>query len=115
MNTELELLIKLHDLDIMIRDATEERYANEERDMGFVLRNLTSLQQAHDKLREQVSPETLRHYDRLFAKYGRSIAPVNDGVCYGCFMQLPTLFVQESKQNEGLEVCPKCRKYLYWL
>ncbi|MGW8323286.1 MAG: hypothetical protein ACWGSD_17190, partial [Thermodesulfobacteriota bacterium] len=56
-----------------------------------------------------------RHYDRLFAKYGRSIAPVNDGVCYGCFMQLPTLFVQESKQNEGLEVCPKCRKYLYWL
>ena len=60
MHAELELLIKLHDLDIMIRDATEERYASEERDMGFVLRNLTSLQQAHDKLREQVSPETLR-------------------------------------------------------
>jgi uncharacterized protein len=115
MNRELELLIKLHDLDIMIRDATEERYASEERDMGFVLRNLTSLQPAHDKLRADLSPETLHHYDRLFAKYGRAIAPVNDGVCYGCFLQLPTLFVQESKHNEGLEVCPKCRKFLYWL
>ncbi len=115
MNRELELLIKLHDLDIMIRDATEERYASEERDMGFVLRNLTSLQQAHDKLREQLSPDTLHHYDRLFAKYGRAIAPVNEGVCYGCFLQLPTLFIQESMQNEGLDVCPKCRKFLYWL
>jgi len=115
MHRELELLIKLHDLDIMIRDATEDRYANEERDMGFVMRNLTSLQQAHDKLREQVAPETLHHYDRLFAKYGRAIAPVSEGVCYGCFLQLPTLFVQESKQNEGLEVCPKCRKFLSWL
>ncbi len=115
MHKELELLIKLHDLDIMIRDATEERYASEEKDLGFVLRNQSSLQQAHDRLRKQISPETLKHYDRLFAKFGRAIAPVNDGVCYGCFIQLPTQFVQEAKQNEGLEVCPKCRRFLYWL
>ena len=115
MHRELELLIKLHDLDIMIRDASEEQYANEEKDMGFVLRNLSSLQQAREDLRGQVSPETISHYDKLFAKYGRSISPVNNGVCYGCFLQLPTLFVQESSQNEGLGVCPKCRRFLYWL
>ncbi len=115
MHKELELLIKLHDLDIMIRDATEERYANEEKDLGFVLPNLSSLQQAHKNLRAQISPDTISHYDKLFAKFGRAIAPVNDGVCYGCFLQLPTIFVQESDENEGLGVCPKCRRFLYWL
>ncbi len=115
MHSELELLIKLHDLDIMIRDASEEQYANEEKDLGFVLRNLPSLQQGRDRLREQISAETIDHYDKLFAKFGRSIAPVNDGVCYGCFLQLPTIFVQESDQNDGIDVCPKCRRFLYWL
>jgi predicted nucleic acid-binding Zn-ribbon protein len=115
MHKDLELLIKLHDLDIMIRDASEEKYATEEEDLGFVLRNLKSLKQARESIRKQLSPETLTHYDKLFAKFGRSIAPVNQGVCYGCFLQLPTLFVQESKENQGLEICPKCRRFLYWL
>ncbi len=115
MHRELELLIKLHDLDIMIRDATEERSATEEADLGFVMKNLRSLTQARDSIRAQVSPESLAHYDKLFAKFGRAIAPVNQGVCYGCFLQLPTIFVQESQENQGLEVCPKCRRFLYWL
>lgn len=115
MHKELELMIKLHDLDMMIRDSSEEKYANEETGLGFVLRNLPSLQQARDTLRRQISRSTLDHYDRLFAKFGRAIAPVNEGICYGCFIQLPTLFVQESEQNERLEVCPKCRRFLYWL
>jgi len=109
MHKDLELLIKLHDLDTMIRDASEEE------DLGFVFRNLKSLLQARDSIREQISPETLFHYDKLFAKFGRAIAPVNQGVCYGCFLQLPTIFVQESKENQGLEICPKCRRFLYWL
>ena len=115
MHKELELLIKLHDLDIMIRDATEEKFATEEKDLGFVLRNLKSLKQAREAIRAQISAETLAHYDKLFKKFGRAIAPVNQGVCYGCFLQLPTIFVQESKENEGLETCPKCRRFLYWL
>jgi len=48
MNRELELLIKLHDIDMMIRDASEERYANEETDLGFVLANLASLKKARE-------------------------------------------------------------------
>jgi len=115
MNTELELLIKLHDMDMMIRDASEERYANEEKDLGFVLANLPSLKKAREEIREQISEETLTHYDRLFRKFGRAIAPVNNSICYGCFLQLPTQFVQESNQNEGLGGCPKCRRFLYWL
>ncbi len=115
MHAELELLIKLHDLDMMIRDASEEQFANEETDLGFVLRNLSSLQQAREEIKAMVSPAKLSHYDRLFNKFGRSIAPVNNGVCYGCFTQLPTMFVQESEQNEVLEECPKCRRFLYWL
>jgi uncharacterized protein len=114
MNRELEMLIKLHDIDMMIRDASEERYANEETDLGFVLANLPSLNKAREEIRQGISEETLHHYDRLFNKFGRAIAPVNHGICYGCFLQLPTQFVQESSQNEGLGVCPKCRRFLYW-
>jgi predicted nucleic acid-binding Zn-ribbon protein len=115
MHKELELLIQLHDLDMMIRDASEERFANEETELGFTLRNVPSLRQARENLRGQLSEDTVNHYDRLFAKFGRAIAPVNNGICYGCFIQLPTQFVQDSKGNEGLGVCPKCRRFLYWL
>ena len=115
MHEELELLIQLHDLDMMIRDTSEERYANEETDLGFVIRNLSSLRQAREELRAQISPDRLDHYDKLFSKFGRAIAPVNNGICYGCFIQLPTQFVQESKRNLGVGVCPKCRRFLYWL
>jgi len=114
MHRELELLIKLHDIDMMIRDASEERYASEEKDLGFVLANLASLRKARAEIREQISPETISHYDKLFKKFGRAIAPVNGGICYGCFLQLPTLFVQDSNENEGIGVCPKCRRFLYW-
>jgi predicted nucleic acid-binding Zn-ribbon protein len=114
MNRELELLIKLHDMDMMIRDASEERYANEETGLGFVLPNLASLKKAREEIREEISENNIQHYDRLFMKFGRAIAPVNHGICYGCFMQLPTQFVQESSQNEGVGVCPKCRRFLYW-
>ncbi len=115
MHKELELLIQLHDLDMMIRDTTEERYATEETDLGFVIRNLPSLRQAREDLREQISLDTLDHYDKLFSKFGRAIAPVNNGICYGCFIQLPTQFEQKSKRNDGVGVCPKCRRFLYWL
>ncbi|MEW6444165.1 MAG: C4-type zinc ribbon domain-containing protein [bacterium] len=115
MDRELELLIKLHDLDMMIRDASEERFASEEAVLGFVFKSLETLREARQALRTQISPVKLAHYDKLFAKFGRAIAPVNNGVCYGCFLALPTLFVQECKANEGVEVCPKCRRFLYWL
>jgi predicted nucleic acid-binding Zn-ribbon protein len=115
MHKELELLIQLHDLDMMIRDASEERSANEETGLGFTLRNLPSLRQARENLWRQLSENTADHYDRLFSKFGRAIAPVNNGICYGCFIQLPTQFVQNSRRNEGLGVCPKCRRFLYWL
>ncbi len=115
MHKDLELLIKLHDLDIMIKEASEEELAAEEQDLGFVIKNRKSLVQARDSIREQIPPETLAHYDKLFAKFGRALAPVNNGVCYGCFLQLPTLFVQQSKENQGLEICPRCRRFLYWL
>jgi len=114
MHRELELLIKLHDIDMMIRDTSEERYATEETGLGFVLANLPSLKKAREEIREEISEDHILHYDRLFMKFGRAIAPVNHGICYGCFIQLPTQFVQESSQNEGVDVCPKCRRFLYW-
>jgi len=115
MHKELELLIQLHDLDMMMRDASEERFVTEEAGLGFPVRNLPSLHKARENLRGQIGEDTISHYDRLFAKFGRAIAPVNNGICYGCFIQLPTQFVQNSKGNEGLGVCPKCRRFLYWL
>ncbi len=64
MDKELELLIKLHDLDMMIRDASEERFASEEEGLGFVFRNLESLREARASLRNQISEARLNHYDR---------------------------------------------------
>jgi hypothetical protein len=46
---------------------------------------------------------------------GTAIAPVREGVCLGCNMNvLPQQFIDLQKGEEILQ-CPHCQRILYWL
>jgi len=43
-----------------------------------------------------------------------AVAPVRDGTCFGCRLQLPPQLVAEVKRSDQLQTCTYCQRILYW-
>lgn len=67
-----------------------------------------------EHIRELVSPRVIRHYDRLAKARPPALVPVEGDTCQGCFMKLPSQFVQQVRQDpEHMHTCPNCSRYIY--
>ncbi|HOF41490.1 MAG TPA: C4-type zinc ribbon domain-containing protein, partial [Candidatus Hydrogenedentes bacterium] len=67
-----------------------------------------------DHIRELVSPRVIRHYDRVNKVRPPALVPVEGDTCQGCFMKLPSQFVQQVRQDpEHIHTCPNCSRYIY--
>lgn len=108
-------LVELQDLDLMIRDARDPEASGEEENLGFSLKNLETLQTARARLAEQIGPRWLSLYERLSKRYGRAVVPVQDRVCLGCFVTLPTSMAPKKLEDSEIQVCENCGRILYWL
>lgn len=76
---------------------------------------LAGLQGQCTKLHKGLPPPLLKRYDFIRQRRnGTAIAPVRDGVCMGCNMNiLPQQFIDLQKGNDILQ-CPHCQRILYW-
>jgi nitrogen PTS system EIIA component len=67
-----------------------------------------------ENLRSLVNPRVLRHFDRLMKGQPPGLVPVEGDTCQGCFMRLPSQFVQAVRQEPNhLHTCPSCARYIY--
>ncbi|MGI6461416.1 MAG: PTS sugar transporter subunit IIA [Candidatus Hydrogenedentales bacterium] len=67
-----------------------------------------------DHIRELVSPRVIRHYDRVHKVRPPGLVPVEGDTCQGCFMKLPSKFVQQVRQEPGrIHTCPNCSRYIF--
>ncbi len=112
---KLRLLVALQDLDLMIREAHDPEASSEEENLGFSLKNLETLQTTRGKLAEQIGPRWLNLYERVSKRYGRAVVPVEDRVCLGCFVTLPTSTAPKKLEDSDLQICENCGRILYWL
>lgn len=109
MHRQLELLIMLHDLELLLKEINNEKKA------GFeVKKHKEELLRAKEKVINGLEPNLLKRYKKLKDRYPRAIAPVINGICYGCFVTLPTAFVIRKNKNEEVNVCPNCGRFIYW-
>jgi len=109
MHKQLELLIMLHDMDLLLQEV------NHEKKVGFeIKKQKNDIHKARDKVAEDLEPSLLKRYEKLLEKYPRAVAPVIDGVCYGCFVTLPTSIVIRMNKNEEVAICPNCGRFIYW-
>jgi len=113
MLQQIDLLIILHDLDLMFKEYSEKDFS--EKAMGFRIKHLEELKQARKEIEEQIDPELYQRYERLNEKYGRPIAPVINGICYGCFIRMPTSIATQSDRNIKIITCENCGRFLYWV
>ena len=54
-----------------------------------------------------------QRYRRVSRRGQRAVVPVLQGICYGCFMAVPTAWAAEAERNERLVVCQNCGRFLY--
>jgi len=67
-----------------------------------------------ERIRTLVEPRVLRHYDRLMKGRPPALVPVEGDTCQGCFMKLPSKFVQQVRQDpEHIHTCQNCSRYIY--
>ena len=84
MKQPLEQVIILQDLDLMIREMSDQKTADELRKIGFALDEAGRLQQARDEIASQIDRSILSAYERLMSKYPRAVVPVKNGTCLAC-------------------------------
>ncbi len=79
-------------------------------------KELAELEEKRKKLRKGVPATLMKRYEFIRQRRnGTAIAPVQEGVCLGCHMNiLPQQFIDLQKGLEILQ-CPHCQRILYWL
>jgi predicted nucleic acid-binding Zn-ribbon protein len=83
--------------------------------MTELQQELAELEEKRKKLRKAVPAALLKRYEFIRQRRnGTAIAPVHEGVCLGCHMNiLPQQFIDLQKGLEILQ-CPHCQRILYW-
>jgi predicted nucleic acid-binding Zn-ribbon protein len=83
--------------------------------MAELQQELAALEEKRKKLRKAVPAALLKRYEFIRQRRnGTAIAPVHEGVCLGCHMNiLPQQFIDLQKGLEILQ-CPHCQRILYW-
>ena len=84
--------------------------------MAELQQERAELEEKRKKLRKAVPAALLKRYEFIRQRRnGTAIAPVHEGVCLGCHMNiLPQQFIDLQKGLEILQ-CPHCQRILYWV
>jgi predicted nucleic acid-binding Zn-ribbon protein len=87
-----------------------------EAQMEILKQELSTLEDQRRKARKGIPAQLLKRYEFIRQRRnGTAIAPVSEGVCHGCHMNiLPQQFIDLQKGLEILQ-CPHCQRILYWL
>ena len=110
MTKIIQLHLKLlFDLDNLINDMAEPTY----KEIGFKIEDdeRRTLIKTRNDLLEKLPKEIADIYERLKKRYRQAIAPVEKGVCFGCFQKLPTQLLTRSKE---ITTCPNCGRILHF-
>lgn len=116
MNSQLELLLEIQDLKSQKRELEELSEEREVEEGVFAMKVDEALHDLTTKIEEMeatLDPRVQSRYRRLAGRRGRAVVPVIKGICYGCFVSIPTALASDADRNEELRFCESCGRFLY--
>ena len=116
MHDQLELMLEIQDLRAQKASLENESNMREVESDLFDMQvedAVRVLAEKLDDLEERLETDVRRRYRQLTEKEMRPIVPVLQGICYGCFMAVPTAWGSEAERNERLDICQNCGRFLY--
>lgn len=86
-------------------DATESQLQGE----------LQTIEARHREASTGIPRPLLDRYTKLKTqRKDQALAPLREGICQGCRLQLPPQLVAEVKRSDDLTTCDYCHRILYW-
>ena len=115
MHQQLELLLQIQDLKAQRAAlADEDGRALEEIEFNVdVNEALAALDEKIADMEEGLAPAIRTRFRRICAERGRAIVPVINGICYGCFLSLPTSLLGDVARHEDIQYCDHCGRFVY--
>lgn len=118
MGEELDNLIKIQDLMNRRKELESDETVEQFEEMGFKIdrqREMDILEETIQELLKKLDPSTQSLYNRIAQKYTRPLTPVINGICYGCFVAVPTAQDSGKKEADTIETCSNCGRIIYWI
>jgi uncharacterized protein len=118
MDPQLEILLQIQDLKAQRRELQEGSSERQVQEAAFHMKVEAALSQLDEKIAEvtnELSPAIRKRYDRVVKGTDRAVAPVINGVCYGCFVAIPTSISSDAGERAKLRNCENCARFLYFL
>lgn len=115
MHPQLELLLEIQDLKSQVKDMEAAEESRELEREVFDVEPDEAIQQLQSKIEEMeknLDAEVAGRYRLVSSRRGRAVVPVVNGVCYGCFMSMPT---GVGPKNEQVSWCENCGAFVYYV
>ncbi len=116
MHNQLEMLLEIQDLKTQRRELEQNSSEGQMEQEVFNMSLDEALAQLEEKIAEMegaLDPRVRSRYQRLAGKRTRTVVPVINGTCYGCFVSVPTALASNADRNEELRFCDSCGRFLY--
>ena len=122
----LDLMEEMEDLDKLISHlgedlkAKEEEFKKHKEEMDLarlvIKKNMDSLDIKRGEVLSKITDNRLlKEYELLRKeKGGKAIMEVNDSICPGCYLDLPSDVIYQLKKNRKIIICPNCSRILIW-
>jgi predicted nucleic acid-binding Zn-ribbon protein len=115
MNTVLQKLVMLQDLEYMIVEVKSKEAKKVQKKLGLTIEGEEKLHDAQEALQQSVPPAVLTKYNKLMERYNRAVAPVVDNSCMNCYVMVPKKLTVKTVGNRELRTCERCGMFLYWV
>jgi len=99
--------------------ALEETWTTKRAELQRQLEQVESetveVSKGREALVTQLNGELIGRYELIFSRRGgTAVVAVLDGICQGCFMNIPPQLYNEILKGERLHLCPSCNRILYY-
>ncbi len=116
MHPQLMLLLEIQDLHLQKAALLDEPGLERVEVDDFHVDLQGAIAALNEKIRElqgQLDPPIRTRCERGLPALGRMVVPVIGGICYGCFVSIPTATTEDG--NHRVQICESCGRFIYVL
>jgi uncharacterized protein len=82
--------------------------------MAEIDQQIAEAQKARTEAAAAVNPQVLKKYSSIKMRRGLALAPVKNGTCQGCNMNIPPQLFNVLQRGNSIELCGSCNRIIYW-
>ncbi|TVR65126.1 MAG: hypothetical protein EA422_04875 [Gemmatimonadales bacterium] len=116
LNPQLSILLEIQDMRAQLRELGSAEGSAPMEQEHFNIDLDEAKQHLEEKIGEMVgelSPQIRARYNRIAPNRDRVVVPVIHGVCYGCFVSIPTATAGDQGVHQVVRTCENCGSFIY--